>query len=324
MASKLSNTSISNKPDTLCTFCSGLELSAEKFIVKNRFEYLREAQIPQANDSRRRKSGKFEVGSGSGKYQVGTLKRIWKDSVYCSLCRLIMKSLSEQQVASWININRSPPENPDSEDYRTLLKALCFISWQIDGRELKRDVHDALMSSRARTRRIRIHWQDDVFEEAYLVLVSHATLPSSNLFLGRKAESAKSNPALIKTWIKTCEDHHGHRCQVNHDNHFQAMISQAYFGVIDVQEMRLTSLPKGARFVALSYTWGKSDPFKTTLGNIRGLMANRGLDGKKLAPSIAGAMKLVKDLGERFFWVDSLCIIVSAGEESLSTHKYFD
>jgi hypothetical protein len=320
MASQLSNTSIPNRPDTLCTICSQLELSAEKFIVKNRSEYLREAQMPPANDSRRRRAGKFEVGSGSGKYKLGPLKRIWKDSVYCSLCRLLMKSLSEQEAASWIDTDRSPPECPESEAHGTLLEAVCFISWQIDGRELKRDASGALKSSRARTRRIRIHWQNNVFEEAYLVLVSHASLPSSNLFLGRKAESAKSNPALIKSWIKTCEDHHGHRCQVEHDSHFQAMTSQAYFGVIDVQEMRLTRLPKGAHFVALSYTWGKSDLFKTTLANIRGLMANRGLDGKKLAPSIAGALKLVKDLGERYCWIDSLCIIASHVTWRKSTH----
>jgi hypothetical protein len=320
VAAQISNTTISNRPDNLCAICSSLELSPEKFIVKDRSESLREAQVPLGYDNRRRRVGKFEVGSGSGSYSLGTLKRIWKDSVYCSLCRLLMKSLGEQQAASWIDINRSPPEGPVSEVHEFHLNVVCFISWQIDGRELKRDANGAFKSSRARTRRIRINWQKDVFEEAYLVLVSQGTLASNNLFLGRMAESAKSNPLLIRSWIKTCEEHHGHRCQVIHDDHFQAMISQAYFGVIDVRQMQLTRLPKGARFVALSYTWGKSDIFKTTLENVRGLMANRGLDGKTLAPSIAGAIKLVHELGERYIWIDSLCIVVSVTWPSKFIH----
>lgn len=85
--------------------------------------------------------------------------------------------------------------------------------------------------------------------------------------------SAISNPALIKSWIEACQDHHGDCCTVTHDQKFQAMISQAYFGVIDLQEMRLIRLPQEAKFVALSDTWGKNVEklFKITLINIREL-----------------------------------------------------
>jgi len=77
--------------------------------------------------------------------------------------------------------------------------------------------------------------------------------------------------------------------------------------------MRLTRLPQEAKFVALSYTWGKNVEklFMTTSINIRELQADRGLDKfvRRLSSSITGAMELVRELSERYFWVDSLCIV---------------
>jgi hypothetical protein len=301
---------LQSKAESLCATCRSLELSAEKFIVKNRAEFLCETQVPYGSGSKKRKPGIFDVGSGSGRCELGTLELIWQKSVYCSFCRLVIRSLGEQPNTAWINIDTYPTSNAETIEH---MNALCYASWQIDGRELYREPAGPVSSSRARTRRIRLHWQDDHFEDAYLVLVSQPTLSSSNLFLGRRVESARSNSALIKSWLEACKVHHGQRCKVTHDQKFQAMISQAYFGVIDLQEMRLTRLPQKAKFVALSYTWGQNVEklFKTTLKNIRELQADRGLEKvvQRLPSSITGAMKLVRELGERYFWVDSLCIV---------------
>ena len=305
-------TGITRTEDKLCKVCRDLDLSAEKFIVNDRSQSLRETQLAQEPYSKKRtRTGRFEVGSGSGQCELGTLRTIWQKSVYCSFCRLVIRSLGELPNTGWIDTDAWPEKDGD---HNHDMNAKCCASWQIDGRELDRTLTGSVISSRARTRRIRLHWADDHFEGAYLVLVSQATLPSSNLFLGRRVESAKSNPALIKSWIESCKDHHGDRCKIMHDSKFYSMIAQAYFGVVDVQEMRLTKLPKGARYVALSYTWGKNMAFTTTRKNVRELQANRGLEKyfnklRPLPPAIHDAMDLVRELGERYFWVDSLCIV---------------
>ena len=290
--------------------------------MKNRAEFLRETQIPHGNNNNKRI---FDVGSGSGRCELGTLKLIWRQSVYCSFCRLVIRSLGELPNTAWIDTDTVPFSNPETGKY---MDAVCYASWQIDGRELHREPTGSVILSRARTRRIRLHWENGLLEESYLVLVSQPSLLSSNLFLGRRAKSARSNPALIKSWIGACQDHHGDRCRVVHDHKFRAMIGQAYFGVIDVQEMRLTRLPENANFVALSYTWGKDVEklFKTTLKNIRELQADRGLEkvAQRLSSSITGAMKLVRELGERYFWVDSLCIVQDSSQSWELNSKVMD
>src|SRR5207248_1329284 len=74
----------------------------------------------------------------------------------------------------------------------------------------------------------------------------------------------------------------------------------------------LTGLPDGARYVALSYTWGKDHWFFTTKkDNIRSLLEPGGLRKLEsdLPRSIRESIDLVQALGERYIWVDALCII---------------
>jgi hypothetical protein len=76
--------------------------------------------------------------------------------------------------------------------------------------------------------------------------------------------------------------------------------------------MKLTRLPPRARYIALSYTWGKvTPPFQTKTDNIRNLLVSGGLRKwmNDIPRTIRDAINLVVDLGERYLWVDSLCII---------------
>jgi hypothetical protein len=76
--------------------------------------------------------------------------------------------------------------------------------------------------------------------------------------------------------------------------------------------MCLTKLPDGAKYIALSYTWGQDGHhFKTTTMNVRDHLKPGGLRKMDLMMprTIRDAINLVRDLGERFLWVDSICII---------------
>ena len=75
--------------------------------------------------------------------------------------------------------------------------------------------------------------------------------------------------------------------------------------------MRLTSLPLGGRYVALSYVWGSGRSFTAREGNFKDLL--RFDEFRRYLPSlprtIRDAIELVRALGERYLWVDALCII---------------
>jgi hypothetical protein len=157
--------------------------------------------------------------------------------------------------------------------------AICHASFQMDGREVERDELGNVIDSRPRTRRIQLRWSDPALEPSYIVLVAREPgrgydtdqkhlWESDTLFLARSIRSANKNQALIKSWMDLCRDHHGKPCNMDPGDEFQRLISKAFFGVIDVAEMRLTSLPAGSRYVALSYTCGQQTLYTTDLSNI--------------------------------------------------------
>ena len=75
--------------------------------------------------------------------------------------------------------------------------------------------------------------------------------------------------------------------------------------------MRLTSLPKGEKYIALSYVWGDGDRYKTELSNVENHKQHGGLEKVSLQfpRVISDSIKLVRSLGERYLWIDSLCIV---------------
>ncbi|KAI5926683.1 heterokaryon incompatibility protein-domain-containing protein [Camillea tinctor] len=83
--------------------------------------------------------------------------------------------------------------------------------------------------------------------------------------------------------------------------------------------MQLKALPttngKPEQYVALSYTWGEQRrgqmPYMTTRSNVILHIQKNGLSAvlEKLPKTVWDAMLLVKQLGERYLWVDSLCIV---------------
>jgi hypothetical protein len=79
--------------------------------------------------------------------------------------------------------------------------------------------------------------------------------------------------------------------------------------VIDVERMCIIDAPTQCRYVALSYCWGRAPMLKHVLGNSAALKQNGALLDSNLPATIADAIDLVRGVGERYLWVDALCII---------------
>ena len=84
-----------------------------------------------------------------------------------------------------------------------------------------------------------------------------------------------------------------------------------HFRVIDIEQMQLVAAPAKCRYYALSYVWGAHGQFQTTRENFPSLQKERGLTGAMadLSRTIRESIDAVASLGERYLWVDSLCII---------------
>jgi hypothetical protein len=145
-------------------------------------------------------------------------------------------------------------------------------------------------------------------------------------------------PSLLKSWIRTCDTVHGSDCGamrieetrasesifsfIHFPNNMLTIVRQVDevfecdFRVIDVvamQVLRPTELIKSVRFVALSYMWPKGTEHNSSvrleMQNLGSLEAPGGLKNLRLPPVIYDAISLSRDLGERYLWVDRLCIV---------------
>ncbi|KAL5586906.1 hypothetical protein FOVSG1_012042 [Fusarium oxysporum f. sp. vasinfectum] len=121
---------------------------------------------------------------------------------------------------------------------------------------------------------------------------------------------------LVRRWIYQCEKDHGDKCHkpdwlIDNDNEWLST-----FRVIDVQQRQIIDLLPSMRYVALSYVWG-SDGQKMKLHterrltreNLPQLQQSGGLDKIFLPQKIKDSMYVVEKVGERYLWVDALCII---------------
>ncbi|RDL36739.1 uncharacterized protein BP5553_06091 [Venustampulla echinocandica] len=294
---------------TPCSRCASMKLTEAKFIIS---EYSKHQRAPRmaagsTSDCPLGDLGPDGLGLGPHEFRLGTLAQLHGRREECPFCGLAVSSLNDQ--CKWFIQNGVKTE----EDFY-MADVTCFVSWQIDGRIFRRNDNGDIIGSQPCTRRIRLRWEVKAplefgeLYDTYVVLMAPRN-GGKGLFLGRPLKNVKTDAALIRRWIAYCEDSHGEACKPQ----TQAVpLSKTFFGVIDITEMCLTKLPHGKRYVALSYTWGpKGHSLKTDQKNVRELLKSGGIRNMEiLMPrTIKDTIDLVRDLGERYLWVDSLCII---------------
>lgn len=132
----------------------------------------------------------------------------------------------------------------------------------------------------------------------------------AGLGYGRRIDSGTPLIAfdLMKSWVHRCENTHS--CKAVPLEATRAEKLPVGFMVVDVVENRLIQPGKQCRFIALSYVWGNSVNFKTTSRNLEDLSTVGAFERvwDMLSPSIRDAITVTRRIGERYIWIDSLCI----------------
>ncbi|KAK4501877.1 hypothetical protein PRZ48_007686 [Zasmidium cellare] len=114
--------------------------------------------------------------------------------------------------------------------------------------------------------------------------------------------------SLCRRWLMDCEGTHATACR--EVLHFSSDLPPD-FRVVDVQDECIVSPPAGCRYVALSYVWGQIETLCLTQEDLEWFECPGVLDKHALAnaKTILDAMSIVSKMGERYLWVDRLCII---------------
>lgn len=130
---------------------------------------------------------------------------------------------------------------------------------------------------------------------------------------------------LIRTWFDQCESHK--KC--NNSRSFQQSNLVQFFTpglrLIDVVEERLVEKTDPCSYIALSYVWGHLErpPLYTNKQNLKFLCQPLSLHPRRedsnaegrIPRTIEDTMRLCRSLGERYLWVDSLCIVQDDPDE---------
>ncbi|KAG2089245.1 heterokaryon incompatibility protein-domain-containing protein [Suillus discolor] len=112
---------------------------------------------------------------------------------------------------------------------------------------------------------------------------------------------------LMRKWISLCQENHGDKCGNVWKMHRKL---PGFVRVVDVVSMAVVLAPSGCRYLTLSYVWGSiGAEYWTTKGNIAERSTPGGLNALNLPETIADSILFVRQLGERYLWIDALCII---------------
>lgn len=231
------------KKKIICPRCEQLNLTVDRFIIgkdpaniswNSRNPY--RALVQQDTMA----TASLFLNSASSKQLLGTLDEIQTrfTEYNCPFCSLVKESVSSRSGRT------------SSDGAKRL--ARCFITWEIDGRTVQRtnDHH------RSRTRRIHLQWEDELFEDCCLALMApqgpqllhsdaHNIWRNDSHFLGRKT-TTQGKITLLKSWLDECLRSHAVKCGHNVTSGFADVMAESNFGVIDVVDMCLTSLPSAS------------------------------------------------------------------------------
>ncbi|KAI3581763.1 heterokaryon incompatibility protein-domain-containing protein [Fusarium oxysporum f. sp. albedinis] len=127
---------------------------------------------------------------------------------------------------------------------------------------------------------------------------------------------------LIRSWFATCHDHH-EGCRVT----TAELISEDYEAILPTRLIDIDRIAEGVvtlvdttgtrgSFCALSYCWGSSKQKRTTKTTLS--EHQNGIDINELPQVFKDAIRITHEIGLRYLWVDSLCIIQD-DEEDWST-----
>ncbi|KAI1495975.1 heterokaryon incompatibility protein-domain-containing protein [Biscogniauxia marginata] len=173
-----------------------------------------------------------------------------------------------------------------------------------------------------------IHWQPTEYYEMHEIRVSQLPRPnhqdhqrftcqplptSSRIVLASDLKGfdkivpgKQIDFGTIGNWLDTCRNDHS-KCWHTAS---EFNVDTSFFRAIDVHQLCITTIPITSEYVALSYVWGGAPPYKLIKGNKDELMTPFGLKAhwEEIPLTIRDSIELVRNLAQRYLWVDSICL----------------
>jgi hypothetical protein len=141
---------------------------------------------------------------------------------------------------------------------------------------------------------------------------SHEAVATSHPYSGRIRPRLASAP-LLRSWKDICFNFHADACR-----HIFTGARTSGMRAIDGNKRCITNLQYHDDYLVLSYVWGTAPVPMLTRATFDEYHRDGALHTNMLPATIEDALSLVRCLGEKFIWVDSLCIIQDDASDKLS------
>jgi hypothetical protein len=111
----------------------------------------------------------------------------------------------------------------------------------------------------------------------------------------------------MRGWLKRCKEEH--KTCPKQDVEHELPTRLLDVGPSTSEPFLMASNGRWGTWAALSHCWGRRLQVKTTKSNLKAHYEGKGLTLDELPPTFQDAVRIARELGIRYLWVDALCII---------------
>jgi hypothetical protein len=245
------------------------------------------------------------VGPTSGALKIGSIKEVIERSEHCAFCCIVVAALCTTTL-----YRLTTPEDILARDHakgkntELWIYSYAFLRVMAGKQASAYRIGVAMGLSagacppyQRKAGDIQLCWEDA------------NRLFNSRHAYGRIMKPDRIDMSLPRLWMDRCQNWHGSNC----DSSAGAVLIGAPSGLlcVDVERGCISLLPPGARYCTLSYCWLSKRVLTLTKATYDAFLVPGSLTKREaeLPTVIADAIHFVKELGERWIWIDSLCII---------------
>ncbi|KAH0439669.1 hypothetical protein CcaCcLH18_02779 [Colletotrichum camelliae] len=127
---------------------------------------------------------------------------------------------------------------------------------------------------------------------------------------GRFVQQNHADMNRLREWLRICEENHQ-----TSDQSPEVEVGLASLRVIDTVTSCVQEVDMPFQYACLSYVWGKGSQTQYTSSTRDSLEAPQGLQKVGLPQTITDAIRVTKEAGLRYLWVDALCILQDEPED---------
>ncbi|EXJ78007.1 hypothetical protein A1O3_09166 [Capronia epimyces CBS 606.96] len=141
------------------------------------------------------------------------------------------------------------------------------------------------------------------------------SLAGASVTSGRTVDKSQIHLPVLKAWISECVASHGVTCNGFHLPNADGKLRS--LRLVDVITSCVVRQPSSSRYVALSYVWGEASSLQLTRENEDHLRSPGALGShiSEIPQTFLDAFEVVKSIGERYIWIDALCITQDAEDK---------